>query len=41
MKFSNRRVTGKCRVDGPMSEKQKELWDVLLDTLAKDFTEGT
>jgi len=40
MQFRNRRITGKCRIDGPMTEKQKDLWDKLLDTLAKDFSDG-
>lgn len=40
MNFSYRRITGKGRTAGPMTEKQQELWDKLLDTLALDFMQG-
>ena len=40
MNFSQRRVTGLGRVAGPMTEKQQRLWDSLLYSLAKNFTEG-
>ena len=40
MSYSFRRITGAGRISGPLTNKQEELWGVLLDTLAVDFMEG-
>jgi hypothetical protein len=40
MSYSFRRKTGAGRISGPLTNKQEELWGVLLDTLAVDFMEG-